>query len=172
MTNSNGPFAWCEVDLSLLLTMNWPTWTYLGSNWAHLTIQVRVPLDGTIRLSEDESSYMLDDSVQRSSEKALCARILIWSITVWKIAMQNIITQWILEWQWGQLVIFLPEIKFLFHILIDLMMISLWAMVFVNLLGRISIQAEDLNWWISKRPGTLDGQMAVVPDLIRFWILD
>ena len=172
MTNSNGHFAWCEVDLSLLLTMNWPTWTYLGSNWAHLTIQVRVPLDGTIRLSEDESSYMLDDSVQRSSEKALCARILIWSITVWKIAMQNIITQWILEWQWEQPVIFLPEIKFLFHILIDLMMISLWAMVFVNLLGRISTQAEDSNWWISKRPGTLDGQMAVVPDLIRFWILD
>ena len=26
---------------------------------------------------EDESRYMLDDSVQRSSEKALCARILI-----------------------------------------------------------------------------------------------
>ena len=64
--------------------------------------------------------------------------------------------------------IFFPEIKFSFHILIDLMMNFLWAMVFVNLLVLISTQVEDSDRRTTKRLVTLStddhGTVRLVPD--------
>ena len=79
----------------------------------------------------------------RTLNKVHFVLILIWLITALKTPMQNITTQWILEWLLGQLEIFLLENKFSFRILIDPMTIFSCPMVFVNLLGLTSTQVED-----------------------------